>query len=205
MVPTKIGLVGDAGVGKTWFLFSIELKHQVVGIILISYLRSMLTVLAQNEFPELVTECENWEGLMTNSNDFYCTPYICDTIAEEKFFEIRTRIVYPHANMFLVAFSCVNSTSLDSVKGKWVPEIRNCCPTRPILLVGTQCDLRGNESYVKTEVAQEVAEEMVAELNLAGYVECSARYGTGVRAVLDKAMAIAKLELPPKKKKEKKN
>ena len=53
--------------------------------------------------------------------------------------------------MFLVCFSVLDQHSLDSVKSKWIPEVRRQCPSAPILLVGTKMDLRGTKAEVSTK------------------------------------------------------
>lgn len=44
--------------------------------------------------------------------------------------------------MFLVCFSVVSPTSFHNVREKWLPELRHHNPRVPIVLVGTQSDLR---------------------------------------------------------------
>jgi len=53
-------------------------------------------------------------------------------------------LCYPGTDVFLVCFSVVRPTSLYNVRDKWLPEIRKYLPKVPIVLVGTQIDLRTN-------------------------------------------------------------
>ena len=49
---------------------------------------------------------------------------------------------YPQTDVFILCFSVVQPTSFENIAAKWVPELRTHCPYTPILLVGTQADLR---------------------------------------------------------------
>ena len=52
-------------------------------------------------------------------------------------------LAYPKTDVFLVCFCVCSFTSYKKVRDKWVPEIRQFCPTTPIVVVGTQLDRRG--------------------------------------------------------------
>lgn len=51
-------------------------------------------------------------------------------------------LCFPGTDVFLVCFSVVRPTSLYNVRDKWLPEVRKYLPKVPIVLVGTQIDLR---------------------------------------------------------------
>jgi len=52
-------------------------------------------------------------------------------------------ITYPGTDVVIVCFSVVRAASLDSVVDRWLPELdRYLPPTVPLVLVGTQLDLR---------------------------------------------------------------
>ncbi len=55
---------------------------------------------------------------------------------------------YNNVDVFLVCFSLVNSTSLNNVAQKWVPELKNYARRVPIILVGLKKDLRDNPKTV---------------------------------------------------------
>ena len=64
---------------------------------------------------------------------------------------------------------------------KWVPEILHHCPHTPILLVGTQVDLRDNINILDKLRKNKLkpicfgqGEKLAKELKAAKYVECSA-------------------------------
>ena len=86
-------------------------------------------------------------------------------------------------------FSVVNQPSFVNVKERWFVELRLHRPKTPILLVGTKSDLRGKQGN-EWQVSRQQVDDVVRELDLAGYVECSAKDGTGLRRVIDEALRI---------------
>jgi len=68
---------------------------------------------------------------------------ISDTAGQDDFDHLRP-LCYPDCDVIMMCFSVVNPTSLVNVKEKWVPEARKYLPKVPIVLVGTQTDLKSN-------------------------------------------------------------
>ena len=68
-------------------------------------------------------------------------------------FDALRPLCYPGTNIFLLCFSVVSPTSFNNIVEKWVPEIRRHAPGSPLMLVGTQCDLR-NDVKVLIELAK---------------------------------------------------
>ena len=97
---------------------------------------------------------------------------------------------YPNTDVFVLMFSVVDYASFVNAKAQWFVEARHHCPQTPILLVGTKSDLRGKQGN-EWEVSRQQVDELVSELNLAGYVECSAKNGTGLRRVIDEAFRLS--------------
>ena len=125
-----------------------------------------------------------------------------DTAGEEGYSRIRT-LSYPKTDVLVVLFSVVDKPSFINVKARWFVEARKYCPQTPILLVGTKSDLRGKQGN-GWEVSRQQVDELVSELNLAGYVECSAKDGTGLREVIDEAFRLStEIAIPEEKKKKK--
>ena len=48
-------------------------------------------------------------------------------------------------DVLLICFSLVNGATLDNVGSKWYPEVSQHCADIPIILVGTQSDVRDEE------------------------------------------------------------
>jgi small GTP-binding protein len=60
---------------------------------------------------------------------------LCDTGGQENLQKIRL-VTYLETDIFIVCFSIVCPKSFDNVSTKWIPEIKQCLPNKPILLVG---------------------------------------------------------------------
>lgn len=61
--------------------------------------------------------------------------------SQEDFDRLRS-LCYPDTDVFLACFSVVQPSSFQNITEKWLPEIRTHNPQAPVLLVGTQADLR---------------------------------------------------------------
>ena len=124
-----------------------------------------------------------------------------DTAGQEDYDRLRP-LSYPSTDVFLVCFSVISPASFENVKEKWFPEVHHHCPGVPIIIVGTQTDLR-NDDVIFTEIAQtklspitqEQGEKLAKELRAVKYVECSALTQRGLKTVFDEAI-VAALEPP---------
>uniref|UniRef100_A0A2K5YS95 Cell division cycle 42 n=1 Tax=Mandrillus leucophaeus TaxID=9568 RepID=A0A2K5YS95_MANLE len=113
---------------------------------------------------------------------------------------------YPQTDVFLVYFSVVSPSSFENVKEKRVPKITHHCPKTPLLLVGTQIDLKDDPSTIEKlaknkqkPITPETAEKLAHDLKAVKYVECSALTQKGLKNVSDEATLTA-LEPPEPKK-----
>lgn len=87
--------------------------------------------------------------------------------------------------------------TLDSVKTKWIKEIKRHCPGAPILLVGTKVDQRDNAATVK--VLKAAGKKMVSKSEAlrvashckATYIECSSLTQKNIKSTFDEAIAAA--------------
>lgn len=75
---------------------------------------------------------------------------------------------------------------------KWVPEVRHHCPGVPLLVVGTQADLREDPGHVEKlarqkqrPISAEAGERLAREVGAVKYVECSALTQRGLKNVFD--------------------
>jgi small GTP-binding protein len=90
---------------------------------------------------------------------------------------------YPGTDVFMFCFSVVNPASLEHVKTKWLPEVKEHCPTTPYFLVGMMTDLReivaANPAEWKAKgmevIPESEGEKMKTEINAEAYIECSAK------------------------------
>ena len=117
-------------------------------------------------------------------------------------------ITYPGTDVVIVCFSVVRAASLDSVVSRWLPELDVYCPpTVPVVLVGTQTDLRPATSTgdvvhqrrrgpataadVVATVGREHGARTARKIGAHSYVECSALSGVGLADVFVEAAKAA--------------
>lgn len=117
-----------------------------------------------------------------------------DTAGQEDYDKLRP-LSYPQTDVLLVCFSVVNPTSFENVQEKWIPELKRYCPGVPILLVGTQSDLRADPATLtklarskSVPVTVAEAERLVKREKAVAYVECSAKTLKNVKQVFDEAL-----------------
>ena len=58
-------------------------------------------------------------------------------LLQEDYNQLRP-LSYPNTDVFLICFSVVNPASYHNVQEEWVPELRDCMPHVPYVLIGTQ-------------------------------------------------------------------
>lgn len=104
-------------------------------------------------------------------------------------------LCYKNADVFLLCYSVVRPCSFRNLANRWVPEVRQHCPSTPLVLVGTQLDLRedvqvlihlaqNQQRPVSTEEGQRLAQEMGA----VGFAECSALTQKNLKDAFDSAI-----------------
>ncbi|XP_042296699.1 rho-related GTP-binding protein RhoU-like [Sceloporus undulatus] len=120
---------------------------------------------------------------------------LCDTAGQDEFDMLR-QVCYPKAEIFLLCFSVVAPTSFQNIADKWYPEVRRHCPSTPVLLVGTQSDLRQDVKVLialarrrEKPVAPGAARALSVKLGMVGYLECSALTQHNLKEVFDTAIA----------------
>ncbi|XP_077869147.1 cell division control protein 42 homolog [Saccoglossus kowalevskii] len=114
------------------------------------------------------------------------------------------QIEYPATDVILVCFSVVSPSSFESVKYKWIPEIKKHCPRTHFMLVGTQVELREDAATVEKlqqnkmkPITAEEAKALAEASHAYKYVECSVSTQEGVKNVFDEAALSAFEALPP--------
>ena len=127
-----------------------------------------------------------------------CTLSLFDTSGSEDYCRLRP-LSYPQTDVFLVCFSLVRPDSFENVAYKWVPEVEHYCPNTPIVLVGTQLDLRDNAETIEklkkrrlAPITRKQGEAMQREIAAIAYVECSALTTVGLKDVFDEAVRTAR-------------
>lgn len=117
--------------------------------------------------------------------------YHSTSTGQEDYDRLRP-LSYPQTDVFLVCFSVTSPASFENVKEKWFPEVHHHCPGVPCLIVGTQVDLRDDQSVneklnrqKQRPVTVEAGERLARELGAVKYVECSALTQKGLKNVFD--------------------
>ncbi|XP_075723399.1 rho-related GTP-binding protein RhoU-like isoform X2 [Rhipicephalus microplus] len=113
-------------------------------------------------------------------------------------FDSLRPLCYPNAAVLLLCFSVVCPTSFQNASQKWLPELRRHCPDAPIVLVGTQCDLRTDVKvlielarYGEEPVPESAARHAAHRMGALAYVECSALTQKNLKEVFDTAIVAA--------------
>ena len=99
-------------------------------------------------------------------------------------YESLRAYTYQESEVLVLCFSVCDRESFYSVVNSWLPEIqRHTKRRRPLLLVGTQIDLR--TSTAQDEVTTEEGSNLAKLIGADCYIECSARNQEGLQQVFE--------------------
>uniref|UniRef100_A0A8C2XAH7 Uncharacterized protein n=1 Tax=Cyclopterus lumpus TaxID=8103 RepID=A0A8C2XAH7_CYCLU len=166
-------LVGDGAVGKT----------------------SLIVSYTTNGYPAeyVPTALDNFTVMVVVDG----TPVrlqLCDTAGQDEL-ELLRPLCYKNADVFLLCYSVVRPCSFRNLIRRWVPEIRRHRPGAPLVLVGTQLDLREDVQVLihlaqnqLRPVATEEGRRLALELGVAGFAECSALTQKNLKDAFDSAI-----------------
>ncbi|CAD5226529.1 unnamed protein product [Bursaphelenchus okinawaensis] len=130
---------------------------------------------------------------------------LCDTAGRAEFDTLRP-LSYAEADVFLLCFNISDPSSLASVTEHWLPELRTVSPHVPVILVGTQNDIRMGFQKEKLLVDGKRVKRLADQLDL-DYIECSALTQRNLKEVFDLAIlnaiksATRHRQIPEKKEK----
>jgi len=172
----KCVLVGDGTVGKT----------------------SLIVSYTTSGFPaEYVPTAYDKYNVLVTVNREPVQLQLCDTAGQDDFDRLRP-LSYPGVDVFLLCFSIVNPMSFLNVKEKWFPELQSNEPGVPIVLVGTQLDLRNDvrvlvelAGYGERPVSEDEGRSAAADIGAMAYIECSALTQKNLKEVFDSALTAA--------------
>lgn len=104
-------------------------------------------------------------------------------------------LCYKNADVFLLCYSVVRPCSFRNLIDRWVPEIHQHCPGAPLVLVGTQLDLREDVQVLihlaqnqERPVATEEGQLLAQELGAVSFAECSALTQKNLKDAFDSAI-----------------
>ncbi|KAM3864537.1 rho-related GTP-binding protein RhoU [Diretmus argenteus] len=110
-------------------------------------------------------------------------------------------LCYRNADVFLLCYSVVRPSSFRNLMDRWVPEIHQHCPGAPLVLVGTQLDLREDVQVLinlannqERPVGTEEGRRMAQEIGAVSFAECSALTQKNLKDAFDSAI-LASIQL----------
>eukprot|EP01098_Paradermamoeba_levis_P002588 TRINITY_DN129_c0_g1_i2.p1 TRINITY_DN129_c0_g1~~TRINITY_DN129_c0_g1_i2.p1 ORF type:complete len:201 (-),score=52.35 TRINITY_DN129_c0_g1_i2:401-1003(-) len=163
----KIMVVGDSNVGKTCMLISYTTN---------SFPSEYVPTVFDNYTANVIVE-----GHAINLG-------LWDTAGSAEYNTLRP-LSYPGTDVFLICFSLIAPSSLESVKNQWFPEVQAFSTKVPVVLVGTKLDARDNASKQNQEpVSTEMGQKVAKEIGAYKYVECSALNQKGLPEVFEEAV-----------------
>eukprot|EP01130_Rhizamoeba_saxonica_P008842 TRINITY_DN3581_c0_g1_i1.p1 TRINITY_DN3581_c0_g1~~TRINITY_DN3581_c0_g1_i1.p1 ORF type:complete len:210 (+),score=45.80 TRINITY_DN3581_c0_g1_i1:26-655(+) len=166
MNPTrdiKVMVVGSTSVGKT--------------CLLISY--------TTNSFPgEYVpTVFDNYSANALVDNHPVALG-LWDTAGSKEYDEFRP-LSYPGTDVFIVCYAINSRESLDDVRDKWVPEIRDYSQETPFVIIGTKSDYRDSGGDL---ISIQEGKDLANSLGAYAYIECSALTQANLNEVFDETV-----------------
>ncbi|XP_054157933.1 cdc42 homolog [Oppia nitens] len=175
-LPVKCTVIGDCSVGKTSLLIS-----YTTGAFSTQYVPTIF----DNYHKEVICD-----GILVDLE-------LSDTAGLEDKRRIRS-MSYLETDVFVVCFSIVSPKSFHNVVDKWIPEIKECLPNKPFILVGTKCDLRTNNDILNElhlnndkPIDRLTGQRCAARLGAVKYLECSADTKLGVNQIFDESVRKA--------------
>ncbi|CAL8328632.1 unnamed protein product [Merluccius merluccius] len=119
---------------------------------------------------------------------------LCDMAGQDDLERLRP-LCYRGADVFLLCYSVVRPSSFRGLAERWVPEVRRHRPGAPLVLVGTQLDLREDVQVLirlardqEQPVGTEDGRRLAREIGAAGFTECSALTQKNLKDAFDSAI-----------------
>ncbi|KAF0972648.1 hypothetical protein FDP41_008897 [Naegleria fowleri] len=181
----KIMIVGNGSTGKTCLFTRLSQQRFPGGV--------------DEYIPVTVDPCTQTVNLTKHvPSELSFTVELIDTASGEYYHTIREH-TYAQVDLILVAYSCVDSNSLENVTYSWIPEARNHAPQTPIILVANKIDLRNNQEVVsrKQPIPFEEGEKVAKKNGCISFLETSALSDEGCSDFLEicvKAVMLSKNE-----------
>jgi Ras-related C3 botulinum toxin substrate 1 len=111
---------------------------------------------------------------------------VWDTLSGKEATKLRSED-YPETDVFIIYFSLVSPSSLESVANLWMPELKEHCPSTPCILVGTKLDLRGKGMDPVSTFQGDLVKKMIGSRV---DDKCSAHIGDNRNQVFEEANKV---------------
>jgi len=163
----KVVVVGDKGVGKSWF---------------VSYLineKSPSKNTASSLFDSQVKQVE------VDGIEYEVT--IWDTPGGEEMKKLRCH-AYPETDVILLCYSVDDQVSFHNVARKWLPELKRHCRGVPKILLGLKSDLKRNS--LKPTVSEKEGEIMQLHINATAFYEYSIGQNKKLNTIFSKVVRM---------------
>jgi len=187
-INVKLVIVGDGAVGKTCLVMAYTTN---------TFAENVLPTVFDNYTYDAVVEGK------------FARIGIWDTAGQADFDRLRP-LSFRGTDVYLICFSVASPSSLANVNEKWALEVKYYGPDVPIVLCGTQADLRTDEKTIKAlkatgqhPVTPEEGQEMRKKIGAKAYVECSALTLNNVKQVFDESVRAAFVRMEDMKPKQK--
>lgn len=172
----KCVLLGDGAVGKT----------------------SLVVSYTTNGYPtEYVPTAFDNYSVRIQVNGSPVRLQLCDTAGQDEFDHLRP-LCYGGTDVFIVCFSVVRPTSFHNIREKWLSEMKRHHPKTPVVLVGTQSDLRNSVDVLidlarlsQKPVTDEEIQQLKRDIGAVRYIECSALTQKNLKEVFDASIVEA--------------
>ena len=172
----RCGVVGDKGSGKTAMI-----KAQINEKISADF----------STFDTFVTHVKAHKGTKLEEE---VEMHLWTTLGGPEAKDMREALYKTMCDVLIICFSVVGGTMDQSIKELWEPEVKMQCKDRPILLVGTQTDLREDGNMIASlkkkqqkPVSKKDGEKLAKDIGAIRYMECSAMNQSGIRFVFQEA------------------
>jgi len=143
------------------------------------------------------------DEVLVNLTGYY-TPGLDD-------YERLRPLFYPGTDVFLMCFSVTQEASYANISASYYPQVQSHCPTVPVILVGTQIDLRTDKDELaslrrmkKRPIEYAEGLTLAKKIGAVAYVECSAWTQEGLNQVFDEAVRAVIMQKRAPKTEEKK-
>ncbi|KYQ93522.1 Rho GTPase [Tieghemostelium lacteum] len=156
---------------------------------------SLLISFSSGGFPRdyQPTVFDNFSSLCTFNGKTF-TLGLFDTAGQEDFDRLRP-LGYTSTDVFLICYSVVNPPSYQNVLDKWYVELMTHTAKIPIVLVGTQNDLRTDKETLdlltlkqQSPITYEQGMMMRKKIQAKAFTECSVLSQKGVKQVFECAI-----------------